>query len=83
MLRRQLKSLVLKGMGMEAEVQTHNVDAGPTNNASRGGVNIKDLEQTGSRNELNIGRDGVNVERTKQEGTGQKINVYSDRPEQK
>ena len=84
MLRRQLKSLVLKGMGMEAEVQTHGADNLPGNASSaRASVNIKDFKQDGSGNELNIGRDDVNVERTKQKGIGQKINVRADKPEQK
>ena len=86
MLRRKLKSLALKGMGMEAEVQTHNADsgAGPkAEGAKQPSVNIRDFSQDGSGNVLNISRDDVNVERIKQKGIDQKINVHSEKPEQK
>jgi len=86
MLRRQLKSLALKGMGMEAKVQTHATNSGGTSKASAGrrhSVNISNLKLTGSGNELDISRGDVNVERTKLTGIGQKVKVQADKPEQK
>ena len=77
-LRRQLKSLVLKGMGMEAEVQTHSADpriSQPSSPGERPSVNISDVKQIGLRNKLNISRGDTNVERTKQIGKDQEINV--------
>lgn len=72
-LRRQLKSLILKGLGMEAEVQTHGGDSEPGD--SHGGVRIKDFKMLGRRNRLDISRDDVVVERTKQKGVDQEIRV--------
>lgn len=81
MLRRQLKNLVLKGLGMEAQVETHGPDSTAIAQEStirKGGVSITDFKQTGSQNVLDIGRGDVSVARTKQKGTGQEINVRSD-----
>lgn len=77
MLRRQLKNLVLKGLGMEAQVETHGPDSPENNRTSppAGGVSITNFKQKGSRNEMKISRDGVNVDRAKQIGRDQKIVV--------
>lgn len=80
-LRRRLKSLDLKGMGMEAGVQTHEEILNKSGEVRRAGVSIRGFKQTGSRNELNIGQKDVDVERTKQTGRDQKIVVRPEKPE--
>jgi hypothetical protein len=87
MLRRQLRSLFLKGLGFHAEVQTHNVDSVVRSEDQSAGksasVKISNFKQTGSRNVLDVKRDDVAVEKTTQKGLGHQINVGSDKSEQK
>ena len=83
-LRRQLKNLHVKGMGMEAKLETHSdsPSTDPKATGRRASVNIGDFNQTGFGNELNISRGDTNVERTKQIGKSQKISVTTDKPNQ-
>ena len=87
LLRRQLSSLFLKGMGMEARVETHGPDsqnaARNTRAMTKGGVNISGFKQSGSNNKLDIARGDVNLEQTQQKGSGQEINVRADQAEPK
>lgn len=86
MLRKKLKKLVLKGLGMEAEVETHVPDNARSNLTEsvapkRAGVNISNVNQHGSDNLIDVGRGDVNVEKIQQKDKG-KIIVRPDQPNQ-
>ena len=82
LLRKQLKTLLFKGGGIEAGLDTHgslaSTDATPNRQAS---VNISGNKLIGKRQGIEVTRTDVNVSDNKLKGEDQEIIVGPDNPQ--
>jgi hypothetical protein len=87
MLRKRLRRLAFEAMGVKGEVETHGPESATSRAATeavarRPGISIRNNQQKGKGNVLDVGRSDVEVEGNVQEEDKNVIIVRPDQPNQ-